>query len=292
MNGFLVLDKPAGPSSFQQAEAVARTLGARRFGHGGTLDPQASGVLPVCLGEATKLASYLLAGDKEYEAEIRIGIATDTLDAAGAVTATCDASAIAADAVRAALLRMVGTQSQTPPMYSALWKDGRRLYELARAGVAVERPSREVCVHETELLSFVPGAIAHARARISCSKGTYIRVLAADLGIALGACASLSALRRTRSGPFTIAQAVAPAEVTREHVLPLEAALCDLPRATVPPRLVVRVRNGAPLSAADVNAAAAGRLALVSESGALLALAEATREGTIRYLRGFAPTGD
>ena len=280
-SGIVVLDKPLGVSSFEAARAVGRALGVRRVGHGGTLDPQASGVLPVCVGEATKLAGYLLGGDKEYEATVLLGVATDTLDAEGRVTARRDAGAVDAEAVRAAMARFVGPQAQKPPMYSAIRQGGRRLYELARAGVEVERAPRSIEVRAFELLQFEAGSCATARVRVACSKGTYVRVLAADLGEALGTGAHLSALRRTRSGPFSLAQAVAPADVARCAPLPLSDALPGWPTMRLDGEGVRRVRNGQGIPAAPelCTAPPGTRVRLLSPEGELVALGELIAPG-------------
>jgi tRNA pseudouridine55 synthase len=211
VSGVLVVDKPCGPSSFAVVRRVRGALARRwnrkalKIGHGGTLDPMASGVLPVCVGEATKLAPFLLGADKEYEATVRFGVETDTLDAEGEVVAQRPAALEAAE-VEAALGAFRGPIEQVPPMYAALKRQGRPLYEYARAGQTLERAPRAVTIHELVLVSFVAPDTAHLRVR--CSKGTYVRVLAADLGRALGPGAHLASLRRVGSGPFQIAAAL------------------------------------------------------------------------------------
>ncbi len=213
-DGVLVVDKPGGPTSFEVVDRVRRALGSRKAGHTGTLDPMATGVLAVCLGEAVKLQQYLTQGDKAYEATVAFGAATDTEDAEGRVTERGDPSALAASAVAEALPAFVGELSQLPPMYSAVRVGGRRLHEAARAGEGVERSPRAVRVDSLELLSFeeARGGIARARISVRCGKGTYVRTLAADLGRALGVPAHLAVLRRTKAGPFGIEQAVPLAE--------------------------------------------------------------------------------
>ena len=209
--GVLVVDKPAGPTSFDVVKRVRRALGVEKAGHAGTLDPAATGVLAVCVEDAVKLQQWLSDGDKAYDATVAFGVATSTEDAEGKVVARGDASGLSADAVRAALPRFVGAIDQVPPMYSAVRVDGRRLYESARAGEQVERTPRRVTVHALELLSFeAAGADALARARIAvrCGKGTYVRTLAADLGGALGVPAHLAALRRTEASGFALARAI------------------------------------------------------------------------------------
>lgn len=212
--GVLVVDKPGGITSFEAAERARRALGARKAGHTGTLDPMATGVLAVCVGEALKLQQFLTEGDKGYDATVTFGAATDTEDAEGRVTERGDPSSLDAEAVAAALSGLVGLVSQLPPMYSAVRVGGRRLHEAARAGEEVERRPRLVRVHHLELTSFeVEGGFARARVSVRCGKGTFVRSLASELGRRLGVPAHLSALRRTAAGPFTL-----------EGALPLERA--------------------------------------------------------------------
>src|SRR5450432_1762467 len=204
-DGVLVVDKPPGPTSFDVVRRIKRAGRLKRVGHGGTLDPLASGVLPICIGEGTKLAAFLLDADKEYDVTIRLGVETDTYDAQGAVTMTRDSSAIDEARVRAALPAFTGRIEQRPPAYSALKRDGRPLYDYARAGETVEIATRPVTVHELSLTRWAgPEAV---ELRVRCTKGTYVRSLAYDLGRALDVGAHVTALRRTRSGPFAIAAA-------------------------------------------------------------------------------------
>ena len=187
---------------------VRHASGVRRVGHGGTLDPLASGVLPVCLGEATKLAPFLLGADKEYDVTIRFGVETDTDDSEGAVTATCDPGALAAvtaAVVGDALGQFRGPIEQAPPAYAAIKRDGRPLYSYARAGESIEVAPRSVVIHALEMTHF--GGPEDVRLHVHCSKGTYVRALARDLGRVLGVGGHVTALRRTRSGPFSILQA-------------------------------------------------------------------------------------
>jgi tRNA pseudouridine55 synthase len=214
-SGVLVIDKPAGPTSFEVVKRVRRALGAATAGHAGTLDPAATGVLAVCVGDAVKLQQFLSGGDKAYEATVAFGAATDTEDAQGRVTERGDPSGLGADAVGAALLGFVGELQQLPPMFSAVRVGGRRLHEAARAGEAVARQPRAVRVDALSLLELAPpaGGVALARIQVRCGKGTYVRTLAADLGRALGVPAHLAALRRTMASGFTL-----------EEAIPLEAA--------------------------------------------------------------------
>jgi tRNA pseudouridine55 synthase len=198
-SGVIVVDKPAGVTSFDMVALLRRRLGVRRIGHGGTLDPAALGVLPMLIGEATKLVPYLLAEDKEYLATIRFGVTTDTEDLTGTVLSTRAVPALDRDTLTAATRPFVGRIHQVPPMFSALHHEGRRLYELAREGIEVARTPREVVVHDIVVESVVGPS---ATLRIVCGRGTYVRTLAADLGAALGCGAALEQLIRTRVGPF------------------------------------------------------------------------------------------
>jgi tRNA pseudouridine55 synthase len=237
-SGVLPVEKGPGVTSFQVVAHLRRLLRAPKVGHGGTLDPDATGVLPILVGEGTKLTPYLTALDKEYVATVRLGITTDTLDASGRVLTTSEVPALSAAAVTEALARFVGEIEQVPPMYSALHHEGRRLHELAREGAEVERAPRRITVHAITLESF---ALPELTFRVRCGKGTYVRVLAADLGEALGTGAALSRLVRTRVGPYRLEDAV-PWEILREardgsalwaRLLPLDSALGDLPAVTL-----------------------------------------------------------
>jgi tRNA pseudouridine55 synthase len=251
INGVVVVDKPVGPTSFAVVRQARLATGAGKVGHGGTLDPLASGVLPICFGEATKLAQFLLDADKEYEAVVTFGAETDTYDADGVVTARYPTDDLSGERLTDALAAFRGVQAQVPPMYSALKRDGRPLYDYARAGEIVHREPRTVQLHQVEMQAFWRGAAptlpagpqadrqrdgaAHgasnelapsARIFIRCSKGTYVRSLAYDLGRALGTGAHLSALRRVRSGPFGLEGAVGPAALFRKPlpvITPAEA---------------------------------------------------------------------
>ena len=242
LHGVVIVDKPAGLTSAQVVAAARKKLGTGRIGHTGTLDPLATGVLPLCLGEGTKLASYLLADDKGYDAELELGVETDTYDAEGAVVARAPerAAAVTEADVRAALAGFTGDLEQVPPMYSALKLGGRRLHEMARDGVEIVRQPRPVTIHRLELVSFAPPRLRFA---VDCSKGTYVRTLVADLGQALGCGAHLTALRRTRSGVFTIDQAVALDDLWQARVVPLPDTLA-VPRHVVPEPLYRAILDG------------------------------------------------
>jgi tRNA pseudouridine55 synthase len=203
VDGILVCDKPAGPTSHDVVARVRRLAGQRRVGHAGTLDPPATGVLVLTLGKATRLLPYLPLEPKRYLATIRFGSATDTLDATGEVTATAPAAHLDAPAVAEALRRFVGQLDQVPPMVSAVKIGGERLYAKARRGEDVERAPRRVTMHGLDLVEFTAGTAPVARVDVRCSGGTYVRALADDLGRALGTVAHLAALRRTAVGAFT-----------------------------------------------------------------------------------------
>ncbi len=200
VQGIINVCKPPGMTSHDVVDAVRRLCGTRRVGHTGTLDPLAAGVLVVCVGRATRLAELLADADKAYRAEATFGIQTDTLDAEGQVVARADASQLTEARVRQALGALVGDRQQAPPMFSAARHRGRRLYELARQGREVTREPRAVTVHSLELVRFTPGEHATATFDVTCSKGTYVRVLCAELGELLGCGACLSFLLRTRAG--------------------------------------------------------------------------------------------
>jgi tRNA pseudouridine55 synthase len=297
----LVVDKPVGPTSFTVvrrlrgalARAWDRPKRQLKVGHGGTLDPMASGVLPICVGEATKLAPFLLEADKEYETTVRFGAETDTLDAEGTIVATTPVGELQAAAIEAALAAFRGPIQQVPPMYSALKRDGRPLYSYARAGETVERAPRMVTVHELTLLAVEPPD--SARLRIRCSKGTYIRTLAADLGRALGLGAHLTALRRIASGPFHLAAALPLDELLRRidagEPLPfvsLGDALAHLPAVRVTEAIASALRRGQSVTwAALAEAPAMGSIRVLENGGGLVAVVEPGEAGAVRTLRAF-----
>ncbi|MCU1279713.1 MAG: tRNA pseudouridine synthase, partial [bacterium] len=265
-------------------------------GHAGTLDPMATGVLPVCVGEATKLVPFLMAGDKVYEAEACLGVTTDTLDATGTVLLERDAAHITQEAIETALRGFVGTISQVPPMHSAIRVDGKRLYELAREGKEVDREPRQVRITEARLDGFAPGGRPLVRFTVGCGKGTYIRSLAGDLGELLGVGAHLTALRRTRVGGFAI-----------ENAVPLDAlgpttpcaglveALGDLPTLSLTDRQARDVRDGKLKVIGDLPVPDAteegGFVRLLRPDGSLLAVSELA-SGRLRLCRVFTLTID
>ncbi len=197
MLGFLVVDKPSGMTSHDVVYRVRRGTGVRAIGHAGTLDPMATGVLVLCMGDATRLSEYVMASNKVYEATLRLGVETDTYDADGRIIAETDATRLTQPDFEAVLPRFIGTIEQVPPMYSAIKQNGVALYKLARAGQEVERAPRTVTIHAIDLIDWQPPDVS---IRVTCGAGTYIRSLAHDLGAVLGVGAHLTALRRTRSG--------------------------------------------------------------------------------------------
>ncbi len=306
-HGVILVDKARGPSSAALVAEVGRALGGVRAGHAGTLDPMATGLMVVCVGEATKLATFLSGADKEYVAEAVLGVRTDTLDADGKVVGEpVEAGAVEAideAAVRRVLAGLTGPIQQVPPMYSALKREGRPLYELAREGVEVEREARAITVHELELLAFTPGPRATVRFRVFASKGTYVRVLAADLGEQLGVGAHLVALRRTRAGAFSVDEATPHAGLGERlaagsgggvPLIPMAEALRGFARVLVDDVAARRVRDGQRLDAAGLDPALAGfplatPLAVLSEGGArLVAVAEVEAGGALHAIRGFS----
>lgn len=252
--GLLVVDKPPGPTSHDIVDAVRRGTGQRRVGHAGTLDPLASGVLVLALGQATRLLEYLSASDKEYVAELTLGVTTDTYDATGTVVVERPLpDGLSVEQVEEALARLRGTFSQRPPVYSAVKVEGQPAYRRARAGEAVALAPRPVTIHELALLEFAPPKLA---LRVRCSAGTYVRSLAHDLGEALGCGAMLSALRRTASGRFSIEDAVPWQALVaafddaawQRWLLPADLALEGMPRVPLGEEGLQRVRNGQPVS--------------------------------------------
>lgn len=292
INGFIVIDKPAGITSHDVVSRVRRILGTRKVGHTGTLDPFATGVLPIAVNDGTKAIPFLDEGVKCYEAVMQLGVATDTLDMTGSVLRQADWQAVTQEGVRDVLKRFTGHLSQIPPMYSAIKCDGQPLYKLARKGQVIERKPREIDVFSLELLAFAPPLVGF---RVVCSRGTYVRTLADDIGAVLGCGAALRELRRTASGPFTIS-ASASLESVEEAVQgrtlePLTvtpyAALTHLPEILLDDAGVNHVRHGRSPDWPDVGAAPRsmhdeGGLVRLSWHGDLVAVAQCVScEGTV-----------
>lgn len=278
-SGFLVVDKPAGRTSHDIVDEARRWLGTRRVGHLGTLDPQATGVLPLAIRQATKLIPFIEAKRKIYDGTVVLGSETDTLDAEGEVVARHTGPLPSRDEVLAALARFRGDIQQVPPMYSAVKKDGVPLHRLARQGIDVEREPKWITIEELVLTRFEPPELD---LRVRCSAGTYVRVLAADLGRALGCGAHLAALRRTQSGPFRIEQArtlEACAEAAASNKLEGEliapAAALGFPVLAVSGEQQRRLQNGGDLASGDLHREPPGtRVTIVDEAGQVLAVSE------------------
>jgi tRNA pseudouridine55 synthase len=262
VDGVLLLDKPRGISSQTAVSRVKALLGAAKAGHTGTLDPLADGLLPVCLGEATKFAQGLLDADKGYRAVVLLGLRTATGDLEGEMLAQCE-PAVSREAAISALERLRGDIMQVPPMYSALKRDGKPLYEYARAGQELPREPRAVHISRLELEAM---ALPDLTISVTCSKGTYIRVLAEDLGNALGCGACLASLTRTAVGTLGLEQAVAlgaledaPPDARMARLLPVDTLVLALPRVDLPESEAAGVRAGRPALAAGLADGALGR---------------------------------
>lgn len=260
--GILPVLKPAGFTSHDVVAKVRGILKMKRIGHTGTLDPQVTGVLPLCLGRATRMVEYLQELPKEYEATLVLGLATDTEDMTGEVTQRMEGVGVTREQVLQTLSRFVGTISQVPPMYSAIKQDGKRLYELAREGVTVERQAREVVIHELELTDFKPeGPYPQISFRVLCSKGTYIRTLCVDIGKALGVPAAMSVLKRTVSAGIPDSRCLSFEDIARlqgegklESVLiPADEAISHLPSSQVAAEKVKAALQGQRLSPTAVR---------------------------------------
>lgn len=256
VDGILLIDKPVGPSSNAALGQAKRLLGLRKAGHAGTLDPMASGLLVLCFGQATKVASWLLEADKTYEADVKLGQTTTTDDAEGELLEARPVPELSAAALEQALAAFRGPIAQVPPMHSALKHEGQRLYELARRGQSVERPARQVHIHELILLEQTRDQL---RLQVHCSKGTYIRALARDLGEQLGCGAHLAGLRRSFSAPFSVQQAhsldalaALDEQAARARLLPAEQALADWPEVRLDEAQEARIRLGQRLAGLEL----------------------------------------
>jgi tRNA pseudouridine55 synthase len=277
-DGLVVVDKPAGWTSHDVVGKLRKIYGQRRVGHAGTLDPDATGVLLVGLGRVTRLLRYLQETGKSYRARVVFGVATDTLDASGAVLERADMTFDRAQLEQAARA-FSGDIEQVPPMVSALKVGGRRLYELARKGEEVERAARPVRIDVLDVEDFAPGPYPEAVLRVDCSSGTYIRALAADLGVALGGCAHLGELRRLRVGTFSLTEAhlIDAIEADADAcVLPPVTAMRDLERIVVDDEQARAVGHGATFAAPALvgDDAGEGPFAVVDERDELLAVYE------------------
>lgn len=292
LHGIVLLDKPLGLSSNQALQSVRRLLRAAKGGHTGALDPLATGLLPLCFGEATKLAGTLLGARKAYVAECRLGITTDTADCEGEIVQQRPLPALDETIIETALAKLRGRILQVPPMYSALKQDGERLYAKARRGETVEVPPREVEIHRLELLGRTDDTLT---LHVECGSGTYVRSLAVDLGEDLGCGAHLTALRRLWVEPFREPRMVTLDELQQvagqgdeallTWLLPVAAGLSDLPALQLDEAQSMAISRGQQIVLPGLPAA--GRCAAFSSDGALLAVLEPDEEGRARILRGF-----
>ncbi len=295
LDGILVLDKPQGITSNGVLQRVKRLYFAAKAGHTGSLDPLATGVLPICLGEATKFSQYLIDADKAYRTTVIFGVTTATGDADGEELSRVDAGALGADAVERALQPLRGEIEQVPPMYSAIKRDGQPLYKLARAGVEVEREARRVVVHELVLEAFRPGPQPEADLYVRASKGTYVRTIAEDLGAALGCGAHVGRLRRVMAGRFSEADCVTFAQLETLRgdseaaatdwsaldalLLPPELAVSTLPALVLAESTSFYLRQGQPVLVP--KAPTAGLVQLHSAAGEFLGIGEILDDGRV-----------
>jgi tRNA pseudouridine55 synthase len=301
LDGFLVVDKPSGVTSHHVVAVLRRTFGQKKIGHTGTLDPFATGVLPVALGEGTKAITFLDEGVKEYRATMRLGVATDTQDLEGEVLQERDWTHVTPDMISGLVPAFTGDILQIPPMYSALKRDGVPLYKLARKGETVEREARPVRIHS---LSIDRIELPEVSFTVRCSRGTYVRTLAVDMGEALGTCAHLVQLRRTASGPFALANAftldeladASPREIAARHFMSIEAALAHLPELVLTDAGHARLKNGIAPTGDDLESCAElpdGGHVLLCHGGVVAAVGEVVsppeRQGgkLLRISRGF-----
>ncbi len=282
-NGILIVDKPEGWTSQDVVSKLRGVLHEKRVGHGGTLDPMATGVLPVFVGRATRAVEFFEHAEKAYETTLLLGTTTDTQDTTGTILETRPVTADEA-AVRALLPRFTGVQQQLPPMYSAVKIGGKKLYELAREGKEIERKPREINVFSVELLHFENNS---ARLRIHCSKGTYIRTLCHDIGQALGCGGCMAALRRVQAGAYRLADAVTLDEILAHPepqtlLKPVDSLFSAYPRLTLTPAQEKCCRNGAAFTCKW----SAGRCRVYSPSGEFLALCEVA-DGKLKTVKSF-----
>ena len=290
VDGILVLDKPLGVSSNRALQTAKHLYFAAKAGHTGSLDPLATGVLPLCFGEATKFSQYLLDADKAYQSTFVLGVATATGDAEGEILATANGCHITEAAVLEALAEFRGEIEQVPSMYSAIKQNGQPLYKLARQGKEVERKARKVVIKQLELRGFRAGENPQVDIYLECSKGTYVRSIAEDLGKALGCGAHVSALRRTRAGPFSIEDSVSlnTLEALKSNeqlaqmdalLLPADTALGGLPLLRLSESGGFYIRQGQPVQVP--NAPCDGMVRVALETGEFLGIGEILDDGRV-----------
>lgn len=283
MNGIVIVDKPAGWTSQDVTARLRRVYATRRIGHGGTLDPMATGVLPVFVGRATRAVEFFEHAEKTYETVLRLGVSTDTEDITGTVLKT-EAVSVTEEALAAVLEKFRGQILQIPPMYSAIKVDGKRLYELARAGREISRQPRSVTIHELECLRLADRRVT---LRVRCSKGTYIRTLCKDIGEALGCGGCMEALRRTAAGSYTLAEAVPLAQLLESDapeafLRPVDSLFAQYPAITLTEKQTLRCQNGNPFS----YSAPDGTYRAYSRDGTFLMLAK-VQDGIMSTIKSF-----
>ena len=283
MNGIVIIDKPVGWTSQDVVSKLRGKLRTKRIGHGGTLDPMATGVLPVFVGRATRGVEFFEHAEKTYETVLQLGVLTDTEDTSGTVLETRPVS-VTAEQLLAVLARFRGEIMQIPPMYSALKVNGQKLYELARKGREVERQPRPITIHELELLAFTGET---ARLRVRCSKGTYIRTLCKDIGLALGCGGCMAALRRVQAGAYTEGEAVPletliASEEPEAYLRPVDTMFVSFPAITLTENQERRCRNGNSFTLPGED----GTFRAYSESGEFLMLAK-RENGIMSTIKSF-----
>ena len=291
IHGVVLLDKPVGISSNRALQKVRGIFQARKAGHTGSLDPFATGMLPVCLGEASKTAAFMLEAGKWYRATAKLGVATTTGDVEGEVIQTCPVPEIDPQALTRTLKKFMGTIEQVPPMYSALKHEGKPLYEYARAGIVIERPAREVSIHHLALLEWLSPILTF---QVHCSKGTYIRTLAEDIATSLGCCAHLIGLRRSIVEPFDVYPMVTLEQLqeARDHggledfLLPVDAGLPDWPIVVVEPDQRDKFKHGNRFTLSE-GGCTTGKARVYDQDNQLLGLAEVSAEGVLHPSRVF-----
>lgn len=291
INGVLVLDKPQGVSSNAALQAARRAFDAAKAGHTGSLDPLATGVLPICFGEATKFSQYLLDADKAYISTYTLGQQTDTGDAAGQVIASCDASHLEKNDIEREMTAFVGDIEQVPPMYSALKHQGQPLYKLARQGIDIERKARRVHIYEYRLDAFRVGMVSEADVYIRCSKGTYVRSLVEDLGAALAVGGHVKMLRRVKAGPFIEPQAVTIEQLEMmkleggfaaidQLLQPADTALLDFPEVVLDAGSEFYLLQGQSVFVSGLPSLR-GEVRLKNDLGEFLGLGEIQEDGKV-----------
>ena len=281
MDGIFNINKPTGMTSHDVVAIIRKHLKQKRVGHAGTLDPLASGVLPVCVGQATRVAEYLSESGKAYQAGIQFGTATDTYDAEGTIAATASTAGLTLNIIEETIEQFRGPQMQYPPLYSAIKIEGQPAYKRARAGEAIVLEPRPIVIYALEILAWIPPRLTLA---VECSKGTYIRSLAHDLGIQIGCYAYLESLIRTRSGPFTLADSITLEQFSdavetntiQDYSFPFDKALEQYPAIKLDTETEERAKHGTTFNYAVANNAGIARV--YNSNGAFIAIAEWNEE--------------